>query len=878
MRYHACFASLLIALTLSCSSSTNVENSNDTLIWNLPDASLTDVTSERVGVPDTGVDSPFFDALDESSSETHLPADSLTEFHPVPDMASETTDILHDQLKDLGGEDKEDTAGPPDIAEDTGPDAADLTEVLECIPECAGKQCGPDGCGQICGTCLPDETCSNGNCLCLPPCGEPEVINLSYDIIIAGAGTGGSSAAIEAARLGMSVALLEETDWVGGQMLAAAVTSMDEGTANRESGIYKQFIDRIKAHYAAMGKSIGTCYWSTNTRCFEPGVGKAVLEDMLAEESGIDLYLRTRVTAVNWHQQGGYQVVTGVEATAETGGAPVLYQFDGDIVIDASEYGDLMALGPTQYRAGNSISSNLNPSACVQDNTYTAVLKKYASGPPASLVMNSQPPGYTAQVVDHFKTIITPGGCNWMSGPNCYPANWLTHVGYRGMPDSGETGSYDSGQPGAISKSGVNWANDYPFSVSDMDPANRMEAHCNAKLRTLQFIYYAIHELNQPQWSVANTEGYNSSYQNQQNLCPQIPQQFKELEKQMPVMPYVRESRRLVGLKTVTGGEIRREVHCSGCPARAVTVFPTALAVGDYPVDLHACNTNQHLELELESEDDVPPGFAGGAFQVPFEAFIPKTTNGFLVAEKNLSVSRLVNGAIRLQPITMLTGQAAGAIAALAVQEGKPPRNLSPVKVQDYLVGQGCKLAVQQFDDVPRWNPHWEAVQMTAAHDIMNGYSDLTFGIGDDLQRGWGAILLVRLFDIPMGNPPANPTFTDVPTWHPAYAWIEALVASGMTAGCNLNPPQFCPDDPISKAAAAKFLVTGMGWNEDNAPMQPYFQDVSDPTKWFFKSVQLAYQNGLLDSCANGSFCPDDAISRGEIADAVHKILLIQNP
>ena len=54
-----------------------------------------------------------------------------------------------------------------------------------------------------------------------------------YDIVIAGAGTGtgtgGCGAAIQAARMGRSVLLLEETDWIGGQMNVATVTSMEDG-------------------------------------------------------------------------------------------------------------------------------------------------------------------------------------------------------------------------------------------------------------------------------------------------------------------------------------------------------------------------------------------------------------------------------------------------------------------------------------------------------------------------------------------------------------------------------------------------------------------------------------------------------------------------
>ena len=46
---------------------------------------------------------------------------------------------------------------------------------------------------------------------------------LHCDILIVGAGLGGVAAALAALRLGKSVILTEETDWIGGQMTAQAV-------------------------------------------------------------------------------------------------------------------------------------------------------------------------------------------------------------------------------------------------------------------------------------------------------------------------------------------------------------------------------------------------------------------------------------------------------------------------------------------------------------------------------------------------------------------------------------------------------------------------------------------------------------------------------
>ena len=50
----------------------------------------------------------------------------------------------------------------------------DLCEVV-CQPQCAGKDCGADGCGGTCGTCEVGEQCNaGGQCICVPNCWNKE--------------------------------------------------------------------------------------------------------------------------------------------------------------------------------------------------------------------------------------------------------------------------------------------------------------------------------------------------------------------------------------------------------------------------------------------------------------------------------------------------------------------------------------------------------------------------------------------------------------------------------------------------------------------------------------------------------------------------------
>jgi len=63
---------------------------------------------------------------------------------------------------------------------------------------------------------------------------------------------------------------------------------------------------------------------------------------------------------------------------------------------------------------------------------------------------------------------------------------------------------------------------------------------------------------------------------------------------------------------------------------------------------------------------------------------------------------------------------------------------------------------------------------------------------------------------------PATATFNDVPTSDPAFQYIEALVAAGITAGCNTSPPQYCPDGTLTRRQMAVFLSKALGLHWPN--------------------------------------------------------------
>ena len=533
-----------------------------------------------------------------------------------------------------------------------------------------------------------------------------------YDVIVAGAGMGGCGAAIQAARMGRSVLLLDETDWIGGQMNAAAVTSMDEGvTLCRERGLYRELCALIAAHYQPLGIHPETAYWH-NHFCVEPRVGRNLLGAMLADARGqgvLDLALRAHVTKV---VKTGDKV-TGVEIEAAADGGKTTRSIQSKILIDATEWGDVLPLSGARYRVGNCTSDSINPKQRVQSNTWTAVVKQYPAGTPHELLITAAPPGYTDKVHEGFVRSLVLGDDK--IDTKAHPWNFASFIGYRGMPDSSRTGDSPP-----ITRTHLNFNNDYRSTVAEIEnPTQRKATDREMRLKTLQLIYYIQHTLGKTDWSVANDEGFDSPY-NRAEIDEWLAERrdlepYRAVLYHFSVIPYTRESRRIIGLHTLTAGEIERK-------PRSPALFPDVVALGDYAVDLHESMNPPYLELDLDHEADIPQSFGErgvGPFAIPFGSLIPEKVDGFLPAEKNFSQSRMANGATRLQPHTLLVGQAVGAIAALAIERQIQPRDLDSALVQCVLLDAGDTLFVTPISDIRHDGPDFKPAQLTLARDLL---------------------------------------------------------------------------------------------------------------------------------------------------------------
>src|SRR5215212_5179012 len=74
----------------------------------------------------------------------------------------------------------------------------------------------------------------------------------TFDVVVYGGTSGGISAALQAARMGKSVVLIEPGKHLGG-LTSGGLGATDIGNKSAIGGIAREFYQRIKKHYAADG-------------------------------------------------------------------------------------------------------------------------------------------------------------------------------------------------------------------------------------------------------------------------------------------------------------------------------------------------------------------------------------------------------------------------------------------------------------------------------------------------------------------------------------------------------------------------------------------------------------------------------------------------
>jgi len=112
--------------------------------------------------------------------------------------------------------------------------------------------------------------------------------------------------------------------------------------------------------------------------------------------------------------------------------------------------------------------------------------------------------------------------------------------------------------------------------------------------------------------------------------------------------------------------------------------------------------------------------------------------------------------------------------------------------------------------------------------------------------------------------PPATGIFDDVPADSTAK-WIEGLAAEGITGGCSLNPPLYCPANSVTRKQMAMFLLKAKhGSSYQPPPATGIFNDVAADN--FRPWIEQLAAEGITGGCGGGNFCPENPVTRGQMA------------
>lgn len=486
---------------------------------------------------------------------------------------------------------------------------------------------------------------------------SPEINDGKGVILIVGGGASGCSAGIQAARMGMKTIIVEESPWLGGMLTSAGVTATD-GCYNLRGGLFAEFTDRLASYYGSYN-ALKTG-WVSNI-LFEPHVGEQIFEKLCENEKNLSIVKNTQFTSLE-------KKAKGWSVTFEKKDGSVLH-YDCDILIDGTELGDVAKAAEVRYRIGMDSSAEtgevaaIGPNDVVQDMTMVMTLKKY----------------------DKDMTIERPDGYDESLYVNCCK-NALNTPSDKGQTlwEPSQMMSYGM-CPGG--KYMMNWpisGNDYYANIIDLSREERDEHIEKAKQISLGYLYFIQTKL-----------GYNNFY---------LADDEYPSDDLFPFYPYHRESRRIYGEHLFTVDE--------AASTFSTNAYRTGVAVGDYPVDHHHYAHPYWQNYKIDFPKIIP-------FSVPLGCMVPLEIDDLIVAEKSISVSNLINGSTRLQPVVMELGQAAGALAVIALKHANSVRNVDLREVQQALLD--AKALLMPYRDCLADDKDFQAIQRIGLTGILRG-------------------------------------------------------------------------------------------------------------------------------------------------------------
>ncbi len=112
----------------------------------------------------------------------------------------------------------------------------------------------------------------------------------------------------------------------------------------------------------------------------------------------------------------------------------------------------------------------------------------------------------------------------------------------------------------------------------------------------------------------------------------------------------------------------------------------------------------------------------------------------------------------------------------------------------------------------------------------------------------------------------ANARFADLPDDDAAAGAAARVVDSGLLSTCGATPREtFCPHCELTRGDALAMIVRAAGIDTGAPPATPTFSDVPADADGYAE-IEAAAALGITTGCGDGKFCPDEEVTRGQLA------------
>ena len=472
------------------------------------------------------------------------------------------------------------------------------------------------------------------------------------DVIVYGGTPAGISAAIAAARQGHDVALIGINAHVGG-MVSGGLVDTDIGDRATVGGLADDFLKRTANHYrvtyGADSKQFDTC---RNGLKYEPHVAQLIFEAMLEEQPRIRVWKLHRYRSV---ELAGSKI-TSLTVDDLVGKAP--RTFTGRVFIDASYEGDVMAGALVPYRVGRESRAEFGESL-------------------AGINMGPEP---IRGLGDHrtqaynYRVSITSNTENRVLFPkpeNYDPEPWRATHGKRiaGQGISTFAGLYVNAarKAGPNEKLDTNWCDlrggAEGYAEGDWETRDRIAAKHRDYF--LSLLYYLQNDPELPaafredamKWGLPKDEFTDNGH--------------------FPFQLYVREGRRMVGKYVLRENDLTQDRY----KARGI-------CAGSYGIDCHVVQLLMHGNAPaVERTRHV----SVDNYDIPYDTITPPETENLLVPVC-VSATHVAYASLRMEPVYMMLGQAAGNAAHLAISRRSKVQEVDVDELRKILRKEGAVL------------------------------------------------------------------------------------------------------------------------------------------------------------------------------------------